>query len=446
MIALSIKQNLERIAPVLPGDVLLIAISGGLDSVVLAYLCKLEGYQFELAHCNFQLRGEESDRDENFVRALALSWGVPVHVQRFDTTSFATQQRLSIQESARVLRYEWFHSLTREFKTLKWILTAHHKDDQAETLLMNFLRGTGMNGLMGIPARHGRILRPLLSYSRDNLEQFALHNHINYVTDSSNQKEDYTRNYFRHSIMPAIKKVYPAVVDNLYDNQVRFTKIEKLYRQLVAYKTRQLLKEKNDEYSVSVATLKRFQDTSLLYELFYPFGFSAGQTLEAEKLLDARTGAQLVASDGKWRLVKHRKFLILSKQQELNHDFLLIHSISQPVDFPGGKLEFKEIKKYDFDSSTSQAVAVFERQTLEFPLLLRRWRAGDYFYPLGMSKKKKVARLLIDRKLSVIEKERIWVLTAGEKIIWVIGVRIDDRFKVRDNSKGAIQVDFTPLL
>ncbi|MFN4949849.1 MAG: tRNA lysidine(34) synthetase TilS [Bacteroidota bacterium] len=446
MDTLSIKQNLEKIAPVLSDDVLLIAISGGLDSVVLAYLCKLAGYPIELAHCNFQLRGEESERDELFVSKLASSWGINVHVQRFDTAEYAAAEQLSVQEAARQLRYEWFNSLAIQYSRIKWILTAHHRDDQAETLLMNFLRGTGLSGLTGIPVRNGIILRPLLSYERRQLEQYALAMQLSFVTDSSNQKEEYTRNYFRHTVIPAIQKVFPSVVENLCDNQVRFTSIEKLYKQLTAVQTQRLLKGKDGEYQFPIAELARFQGTAFLYELLQPFGFTPGQIMEAERLLVARTGAQLVASEGNWRLVKHRKFLILSPQKQMNADFISVDLDDQTIAFPAGKLEFQKIKKVDLKELGSSQVAAFESQHLEFPLQIRRWRAGDYFYPLGMSKKKKVARLLIDLKYSLSEKERVWVLTAGEKIVWVIGIRIDERFKVKDKTQGAIRIAYTPLL
>ncbi len=446
MDTLSIKQNLEKIAPVLSDDVLLIAISGGLDSVVLTYLCKLAGYPIELAHCNFQLRGEESERDELFVRKLASSLGINVHVQRFDTAEYAAAEQLSVQEAARQLRYEWFNSLAIQYSRIKWILTAHHRDDQAETLLMNFLRGTGLSGLTGIPVRNGIILRPLLSYERRQLEQYALAMQLSFVTDSSNQKEEYTRNYFRHTVIPAIQKVFPSVVENLCDNQVRFTSIEKLYKQLTAVQTQRLLKGKDGEYQFPIAELARFQGTAFLYELLQPFGFTPGQIMEAEGLLVARTGAQLVASEGNWRLVKHRKFLILSPQKQMNADFISVDLDYQTIAFPAGKLEFQKIKKVDLKELGSSQVAAFESQHLEFPLQIRRWRAGDYFYPLGMSKKKKVARLLIDLKYSLPEKERVWVLTAGEKIVWVIGIRIDERFKVKDKTQGAIRIAYTPLL
>lgn len=445
MIPSTIKHNLEKIAPVLPSDVLLVAISGGVDSVALAYLCKSAGYQIELAHCNFKLRGSESERDEDFVRKLASDWDIPLHVKQFDTASYATEKQLSIQEAARTLRYEWFYNLLKQFSHLKWVLTGHHKDDQAETILMNFLRGTGLHGLTGIPARNGNILRPLLTVERKSLELLVNEKELNFVVDSSNQKEEYTRNYIRHTVMPVLQKVYPAVIENLCDNQLRFTKIENLYQQLVEVQRKKILNEKNGEYLISVGAVNRFLDTSLFYELLHPFGFTVGQIAEATRLLNARTGAQLVASAGNWRLVKHRNWLVLSPHYSPNTDFILVHTANESIQFSLGTLAFQEIKKIDSIDGASSTVALLDPQKLEFPLQVRRWRAGDYFYPLGMPKKKKVARFLIDLKLSLPEKEKVWVLTSGDKIVWVIGNRIDDRFKITSKSKGAIRVVFSSL-
>ncbi|MBM3412867.1 MAG: tRNA lysidine(34) synthetase TilS [Bacteroidetes bacterium] len=439
----SIKQNLEAIAPVLPTDGLLVAISGGMDSVVLAQLCKLEGYSIELAHCNFQLRDEESVRDENFVRQLATTWNIPLHVQRFDTITYATAKKCSIQEAARTLRYEWFATLLTQFPHLKWTLTAHHKDDQAETLLMNFLRGTGLSGLTGIPARNGRVLRPLLPVERATLEKFTLENQLSFVVDSSNQKEEYTRNYFRHTIIPALQQVYPTVTTNLIDNQERFTKIEKLYQQLVRVQINKLVKENNGEFAIAIASIAQFEHTSLLYEILHPYGFSSGQVVEANKLMRARTGAQLFASAGNWRLVKHRNWLLLSPQHSKDADFIMVSATQKIVEFAAGKLTFRQVKKVDRIDLTTPTIALLDSKLLEFPLQLRRWRAGDYFYPLGMSKKKKLARLFIDLKLSLPEKEKVWVLSAGDKIVWVIGIRIDERFKLTAKSQEAILIEYS---
>ncbi|HBB58253.1 MAG TPA: tRNA lysidine(34) synthetase TilS, partial [Chitinophagaceae bacterium] len=229
--AFEILSALRQLAPVNASDRFIVAISGGVDSVVLAYLCKEAGLNIELAHCNFQLRAAESDRDEALVRKLAAAWKVPVSVNRVDLSGYATQQRLSIQEAARTFRYEWFASLAAgQSGKIAWILTAHHADDNAETVAMHFFRGTGLAGLTGIPARQGTILRPLLSIWRNEILQLATEKELEYAEDSSNASEKYTRNYFRHTILPAVEKVYPTVKENLVHTIDRFNAIESLYQ------------------------------------------------------------------------------------------------------------------------------------------------------------------------------------------------------------------------
>jgi tRNA(Ile)-lysidine synthase len=234
-------------------------------------------------------------------------------------------------------------------------------------------------------------------------------------------------------------------VSNLCDNQIRFTKIEKLYKQLVGVQVKKILKEKNGEYTISIGAIAHFLGTSLFYELLHPFGFSAGQIEEATRLMQARTGAQLVANTGNWRLVKHRNWLILSPQQSKHTDFIEVSSAQASIEFSNGTLAFQEIKKIDSKDWSSASVALLNRKLLAFPLQVRRWRAGDYFYPLGMAKKKKLARFLIDLKFSLPDKEKVWVLTAGDKIVWVIGIRIDERFKVTPPCNDALRIEYRSL-
>jgi tRNA(Ile)-lysidine synthase len=225
---ITIQQLLADVAPIKRDDRYLIAVSGGLDSVVLAHLCWQAKLSVEWMHCNFQLRGDESNRDEQFVRTLAQSWNVTLHVKQFDTKAVASAKQVSIQEAARNLRYEWFEAVRAAHPLVPWVLTAHHRDDLAETVAMNFFRGTGLKGLMGIPARKGSVLRPLLPVSKRELAAYAKENHLQFVEDSSNLKEDYTRNYFRLTLFPAIEKVFPQVVENLVANSHRFTQVNEL--------------------------------------------------------------------------------------------------------------------------------------------------------------------------------------------------------------------------
>lgn len=441
----TIQQLLAAIAPVKQGDRYLIAISGGLDSIVLSHLCLKAKIPMEWAHCNFQLRGAESDRDEQFVRQLAQSWNVPLHVKRFDTIALSQAKQIAIQEAARSLRYEWFDALLSTHTALSWVLTAHHREDLAETIAMNFFRGTGLKGLMGIPAKNGSILRPLLSVSKNELALYATKNQLQFVEDSSNLKEDYTRNYFRHTLFPAIEKVYPQVIENLVANSRRLEQANELLQFAVRDFKNKYLQQKGDEFQLSIASLLPYKDTSLLFELLIPFGFSSGQINEAKELLWARTGAQLQAAGGAWKLIKHRKFLLVAPMVSQLDDYILLDDKTSTVLFPNGKIKCAFEQGNSFIKG-SAFQACLDLRLLNFPLLLRRWKEGDYFYPLGMRKKKKVARLLIDHKLSATQKEKVWVLTAADKIIWVVGIQLDDRFKITPKTTEQLHLTWEPSL
>ena len=435
-----ILSALRQLAPVTAGDRYIVAISGGVDSVVLAYLCKEAGLEIVLAHCNFQLRGAESDRDEALVRKLAAGWKVPVAVNKIDLAGYATTHRLSIQEAARQFRYEWFASLAGQSPSTSWILTAHHADDNAETVAMHFFRGTGLAGLTGIPARQGAVLRPLLSIWRNEILQLATENGLEYAEDSSNATEKYTRNYFRHTILPAVEKVYPKAKENLVDTIGRFTDIEALYKQCVDRLRGALLLKKGAEYTITVRTLQRYPGQALLHELFTPFGFSSGQLGEIQKLCKASTGAQLAAADGAYRLIRNRNLLLLSPTRPDTATTLWIEPSDKTVRFAGGVLSFSALPYTGQTPSTSPTEAWLDAKAVVYPLVLRPWKPGDYFYPLGMRKKKKLSRFFIDQKRSLSEKETTWVIESQGKIVWVVGMRIDDRAKISAKTRQVVCV------
>lgn len=440
---IDIKSLLLAFGPVKRDDCFLVAASGGMDSTVLCDLCHRVGLQIELAHCNFGLREAESERDEQFVKSFAAQRKIPFHSKKFNTVAFAEEKKISIQEAARMLRYDWFEQLLITQSHLKWVLTAHHQEDDAETIAMNFFRGTGLKGLMGIPAISGNILRPLLSVSQQELRTYATDHGINFVTDSSNLKEDYTRNYFRHTIIPAVEKVFPSTTSNLIENKLRVQQSNELMQYFMdQFRQKYLLKE-GEEYQLSIAQLVKFEKTSLLYEILSPFGFSAGQTKEAALLLHARTGAQLEAVGGEWRLIRNRKMLILSPSLSKHYNYYSIMQSDRELNFADGILLMDQLKKENYKVGNEE-LACLDLRKLEFPLTLRKWKEGDYFYPLGMPKKKKISRFLIDLKLSLTQKEKVWVLTSGDKICWVVGHRIDDRFKLTSMSETVFQLKKHP--
>jgi len=420
-------------------DKLLLAVSGGIDSVVLCELCRQAGYDFVLGHCNFQLRGNESTRDEQFVVELGDKYGVQVFITRFDTNLYAASNKLSIQEAARVLRYDWFRQLTEQENKARYTLTAHHGDDNAETVLMNFCRGTGLHGMTGIPAANTNLRRPMLLFSREEITGFAKENQLSFVEDSSNSSSKYTRNLFRNEIIPAIASVYPQVKENLRDNINRFKEIESLYRLGVDAIRKKICREKGQEIHIPVKQLMHYDNRALIFEIISPYGFTEKQITEIEKLADSNTGQYIANS--RYRIIRHRHWFIISPVAPVESEMIIIEEKDTRIDFSSGRLNIEKISASNLKtSSADEKIARLDAGLISFPLLLRRWKTGDYFYPLGMKKKKKVARFLIDQKLSKPDKEKVWVLEMNKKIIWVVALRIDDRFKITDQSAKALQL------
>ena len=456
------KENLFS-----PKDKLLLAVSGGVDSVVHCELCKQANYAFEIAHCNFQVRGEESEKDEKFVRGLGEKYKVEVKVKKFDTQRFAEENKMSIQEAARALRYEWFDELIRssEFSARSqdphlpapdsrlrtFLLTAHHADDNAETVLMNFCRGTGLHGLTGIPVAYGNIKRPLLIFTKEELIQFAKDNKLGFVEDSSNLSSKYTRNLFRNEIIPAISKVYPKASENLNDNISRFKEIENLYKVAVGDIKKKLVKAKGSEWHIPIKQLMGYNNKALIYEIISDFGFSEKQIVEVIKLSESDSGKFIDSPTSHYRIIRHRHWFIVSPVQSVASGIIIIEEKNKRVAFQEGRIEIERLQTSNPDKSgqplkpqTSNSVALLDLKEISFPFILRKWKAGDYFYPLGMNKKKKLSRFFIDQKFSKTEKEKAWVIEMNKKIIWIVGQRIDERFKVTEKSKSVLKLTYYP--
>jgi tRNA(Ile)-lysidine synthase len=452
-----------------PKDKLLLAVSGGIDSVVLCELCKQAGYDFTIVHCNFQLRGEESVRDEEFVKKLGEKYRVDVKIKKFDTQKFAEENSLSIQEAARDLRYKWFFDLRQNEtfgnninpiekdtipgwhtpSTRSFVLTAHHADDNIETLLMNFFRGTGLHGLTGIPisgpsAVLAYIKRPLLSFSKKELIEFANENKLEYVEDSSNFSTKYTRNLFRHEIIPAISKLYPQVNENLTENISRFKEIEKLYKLAVGEIKKKLIKEKGSEWHIPVKQLMSYNNRALIYEIIAGFGFTEKQIDEVIKLSESVSGKYLDSTTFNYRIIKHRHWFIISPINSVDSKMIIIEEKDRSVLFEEGVIEVEKLQTTNFKPQTSNNIACLDSKEIKYPLILRKWKTGDYFYPLGMMKKKKLSRFFIDQKLSKTEKEKTWVIEMDKKIIWVVGKRIDERFKVTGQTRSGLKISYLP--
>lgn len=430
-------------------DTLLLAVSGGIDSVVLCELCKQAGYSFIIAHCNFKLRGAESERDAAFVQQLAVACNAPIHIKKFDTAAYADERKLSIQEAARELRYNWFaelltkgaatHSPLTTHHSPTCLLTAHHLDDNIETMLMHFFRGTGIHGLRGMLPKQGHIVRPLLFARRQEIKQFAAENDLKWVEDSSNALDKYSRNYFRHQLIPLVQKIYPEAENNLVNNLRRFADMEALYDQAVEQHKKKLLEQKGEEVHIPVLKLKKAQPlNAIVYEIIKAFGFSSAQVEEVIKLLESESGRYVQSATH--RIIKNRRWLIIAPAQSEQAQNLVIDEDENKVVFENGELVFEQLKNKNVQLVNDAAIALIDKEQLQFPLLLRKWKKGDYFYPLGLNKKKKLARFFIDQKLSLTDKEKVWVLESNKKIVWVVGLRIDDRFKITEATKQVVKI------
>lgn len=429
-----------------PSDTVILAISGGLDSVVLAHLLWRIKQSLVLAHCNFQLRGDESNRDEQFVRGLAQQFQLPLYVESYDTKAFAIAHKLNTQLAARQLRYDFFERLRVQLSQKPgrvWVATAHHANDAAETMLINLFRGTGIDGLKGIPVKNGFVIRPLLFAYREQIEKYAKLNGLSWVEDSSNEKEDYARNLVRHSVLPAAQQKFPEVVHNLAGTMERLQEVAALFHQMIGLRLKKMVVHEGDLQKIPALKLaKATERNTLVWEWIKGAGFTEGQVSEVVKLTDAATGSYILS--GSHRILKNRAWLILSPTGEEVKAPRVIEQVPAVVAMPDGQLlKLLAISEYDSNATLPNLPAYeawLDAEKVAFPLLLRPWKTGDYFYPLGMAKKKKVARFLIDIKASAIEKEKVWVLESNKRILWVVGYRIDDRFKLTGNTKRVLKM------
>ncbi|MDI3321933.1 tRNA lysidine(34) synthetase TilS [Pinibacter soli] len=426
-------------------DRLLVAVSGGVDSVVVCELLHRIGFSFAIAHCNFQLRGEESERDEQFVRSLAEKYQAQLYIKRFDTKKEVDENKISIQVAARKLRYNWFKDIleseewTQAAGAKNYLVTAHHRDDNVETVLMNFFKGTGIAGLHGILPKKEHVVRPLLFAGKEELKLFAKTENLDWVEDSSNSSDKYSRNYFRHQVIPLVEKIYSEAAQNLADNIERFRDIEVLYSSAMAKQKKRLLVQDGKQWQIPVLKLAQTPaGRTILFEILQPFNFSAAQTPEVWNLLQSESGKYIDSSTH--RVLKNRNWLVISPLATEQAQIIVIEANDEAITFAEGKLIFKKTANREIDASTD--IAKLDASQITFPLLLRKWKQGDYFYPLGMQKKKKISRFLIDQKVSLTNKDKVWVLEMNKKILWVVGMRIDDRFKIGDKTKEVLEISF----
>jgi tRNA(Ile)-lysidine synthase len=427
-----------------PSDRILLAVSGGIDSMVLLHLYSAAGYKPGIAHCNFRLRGNESDGDEKFVRSVAENLNASYHQQDFDTEQFAGKSGISIQMAARNLRYGWFEEI-RKRHGYNSIATAHNQDDVLETFFINLSRGTGIRGLTGIPVRSENVIRPLLFASRESIVDYATEHHIRFREDSSNTSDKYLRNRVRHHLIPMLEEENPSFRMALMDTIRKLSETEQLYEHELLQLKRRLMRREGDRIRIAISELSALDaKKSILYEILSDYNFSSPALEDIIHSLGGPSGKQFLSATH--RIVKDREDLIITPlDKEEKRKFYLDREtgrITEPVDLEWMVVDHTET----FHISDDRKIACLDLQKLHFPLILRHWQSGDYFKPLGMQGMKKISDYLIDQKVSLPDKERTWLLTSGNEIAWVIGQRIDDRFKVRPETRQVLMMKFTSSL
>lgn len=432
------KQHIDDNLSFLKESKLLIAISGGLDSVALTYLCKHVGFNFSLAHCNFNLRGEESNADENFVYALAENMNVEVFIQNFDTKQYAEQNKLSTQVAARELRYNWFHELAEQLQ-FDYTLTAHHADDNLETFLINLSRGTGLDGLTGIPQVNKNIVRPLLPFSREDLETYVKDNKIDWRDDSSNESVKYLRNKLRHDVLPILKSINPQLLQNFNKTINHLKESQQIVNDRIDDISDDVINVTSKGIYLNIDKIQALNHSkAYLYELLNDYGFSEWNDIY--NLLTAQSGKQVLSKH--WRLIKDRNTLILSQRSPETFQYIQVNVNDQTVSLPSGVLQFETVSK--IEKALPNCIYI-DGDKLQFPLTIRTSKEGDYFFPLGMKGKKKVSKYYKDEKLSLIDKENTLLLCSSDDIVWIINRRADNRFKVEVATKSIIKICFNAI-
>lgn len=428
-------ENIKTCFPYLVKSRLLIAISGGVDSVVLTHLCQSAGLEIGLAHCNFQLRGEESDGDESFVRELAERLGIRVFVRSFKTREVAGENK-SIQVVARTLRYQWFRALMEQ-ENYDYVLTAHHLNDDLETFFINLIRGTGIEGLSGISPQKERVIRPLLDFTRQEIEHFAGQQSLQWREDRSNASHAYLRNRIRHKMVPWLLQEEPDFLERYKLTRSHLQDSVELLEEYTEKLMDEIRFKKNgyDYYKID-AILEKRRPRAVLYRLFQGYGFRAWDDLF--DLLTAQSGKFILSPSH--RLLKDRKHLILDTKTTSDSSVYYLGKNQKKLSFKEGCLICENVIKV---TETAKNIAYLAAEKLTFPLKLRYWQSGDYFQPFGMSGRKKISDFLNDEKIPLFEKEKTRVLVSGKAIVWIVGHRIDDRYKVEKETNRVLKIEYS---
>ena len=422
---------------------IIVGLSGGMDSMVLLDILTLLGYSCIAAHCNFHLRGEESNRDEIFVKKWCKSIDIPFTSINFDTNQYALDRKISIEMAARELRYNWFETLRKHYQA-NYIAVAHHKDDSVETVLLNLIRGTGIKGLTGISAKNGHVVRPLLCISRLEIEKYILERDIPHVTDSTNSEDLYLRNSLRLNVLPLLETLNPSVKDTIYRTSRNLTEAEKIYSESI----QKSIKDVFFDNKIDINKLRQTASPrSVLFELLTTYNFTPSTIEDISESIDSISGKIFYSDSGsdlkkkKYRLIKDRSYFLLDVVNDIINDnqTYLIEEETTEIDFPIN-LKIREIsspKDIIYDSR----FLYIDADKIKYPLVLRKWRSGDWFIPFGMKGRKKLSDYFSDRKFSLKDKEDAWLLASGDDIVWIVGERNDNRFRISEDTIKIISIE-----
>ncbi|MFP4524974.1 MAG: tRNA lysidine(34) synthetase TilS [Bacteroidales bacterium] len=423
-------------------DKILLGVSGGVDSMVMLDLFIKTEVKVGIAHVNFQLRGNEADDEQDFVRKYAMNKDIAFHTVAFDTHDYANEKGVSVQVAARQLRYNWFEEIRRKHG-YSCVAVAHNKNDEVESLLINLTRGTGIRGITGIKPKQNNVIRPVLFAERKEIMEYASLHNVPFKEDSSNLSVKYSRNRIRHNIIPEFENINPRFIHTVAENIERFQSVCNIYDQWISEVKNDIVTWENETVYIDIEALKNYEEkNTILFEILREFTFTKEVTKEIFKSVDSDSGKCFYSQSHK--LIKDRQYLIVAPLQQVEQRRYYIEKGTEQVTVPV-RMTLREVEKNgDYIIPKDRNIASLDYDKLVFPLIIRKWEKGDYFKPLGLNHYKKLSDFFIDRKYSLVDKERVWLLTSGEKIVWVIGDRIDDNFKVTPYTRKVLQVEYSP--
>ena len=433
----TVHRYIEKNELLPTGCKVIVGLSGGADSMVLLDLLTLLGYHCVAAHCNFHLRGDESQRDADFVRRWCKDIDIPFRSIDFDTRQYAADRKISIEMAARELRYNWFEVI-RQQEDAEAIAVAHHKDDSVETLLLNLIRGTGIRGLTGIRPKNGRVIRPLLCVTRSEIEEYLDERGIPAIFDSSNNDDRFLRNAIRLRVIPLLEQLNSSVKEAMHRTSQHLTEAEKVYTSAITEQTATLFQGGE----INIDALKRSPSpSSLLFEILTPLGFNPSVIEDITESINATPGKQFLGE--RYRVIKDRDAFLVTPlpETEIANVYTVEEdatSLNKPMMMQIRSLEMPVVVE------KHKSTLTVDRDLLRFPLLLRRWQAGDWFIPFGMKGRKKLSDFFTDRKMNLRDKEEVWVLLSGEDLVWIVGERPDNRFRVTEKTKRVLQIKICP--